>query len=361
MPKAKSVEQPAARPPAGSRSLLRTWYEDFEQARESSPHVLINLLLTHKCNLKCAHCMMEAGPDRPAAYLSEDAWLDIAGFAAELKQLGLSVEYNMVGGEPTLNLNEFERVCNLLASTGDCVEMTTNGWWMADVRNINKVAKALLPLLESQQMESVRISNSAYHDTWRSKGWKPSRIANYKPALVDNLWDWSSEDGLLGALDEDTLIYDEEMAWRTRLNHHAIGLLDEVLHADKQDAHGVTSTGRALENQLTWKSSSCGRYDRLMFTFNPDASIHDLCCNGGKVAAGHARENLALLWRRFDYLRHLHKEVPRYDDRCGNCALTAIRWKNQREQAYAEALRYSTVRGLVNALDDEGIEHDLET
>ena len=83
---------------------MKRWWSDFETAREARPHVLINLLLTHKCNLKCAHCMMEAGPDRPAAYMSEDAWLDIAGFAAELKQLGLSVEYNMVGGEPTLNL-----------------------------------------------------------------------------------------------------------------------------------------------------------------------------------------------------------------------------------------------------------------
>jgi len=90
----------------------------------------IKLELTHRCNLRCGFCYtdsprrtLERAPDLP-----DDDWRRIVG---EAVSLGV-IEAVVTGGEPLLRRKLALELIDLLAASGVCVTLNTNGWFVDD-------------------------------------------------------------------------------------------------------------------------------------------------------------------------------------------------------------------------------------
>ncbi len=131
----------------------------------------INLLLTRRCNFQCDHCMYSASPKLPGAYMSNEV-LDAARRQAEvLWRNEIAVTVNLIGGEPTLNMDEFKRCLDHVMRWATSVEMTTNGWWLEKDDDIRRFLKIVSPYVNGDgdgDGFAVRISNDPYHDVFRS-------------------------------------------------------------------------------------------------------------------------------------------------------------------------------------------------
>ena len=149
--------------------------EIFDNLEEIS----VNLLLTESCNMACAHCMYSCKPQIKAkqqymSFADIEVILQLIAEAqekAELRNNPYSIILNLVGGEPTLDLDKFHNICDYLeghpVTSRVKLEMTTNGWWLRSWQTICQFAKAVGPLLLKHEL-IIRISNSIYHDKFRS-------------------------------------------------------------------------------------------------------------------------------------------------------------------------------------------------
>ena len=95
----------------------------------------------------------------------------IMALAGELEQAGYSVCLNLIGGEPTKDLQQFSRILNCFSNHSACgrvnFEMTTNGWFLRSWESLCKFAAAAGQFIREREM-SIRISNTEYHDPFRS-------------------------------------------------------------------------------------------------------------------------------------------------------------------------------------------------
>lgn len=347
--------------------LLRRLRKDLQDTLDGHKNiggdrsVGINLLLTKKCNFQCAHCMFRSGPEQPALYMSHQVLRDIDQFAADLQELGFFVSYNLVGGEPSLNLPKFAEICELVNEFGKPVEMTTNGWWIEKVKNLNAFARAVFPLAISGTLEHIRVSNSVYHQPHRKER---SRWANGTPAILDEVHCWAREEGFTSEMYTDDP--EEEKLEYLPLHWSAIEELSKLVYlqgGDEYKSNKVSPVGRALDNQFGSQEGYCAPKDNLLFTFNPDGTLHDFCCNGGNVPAGRAADRLALLWRRFLYMGHLLSKYPKtpgksdHGERCTRCVETGAAWLKEQERQIGWTRAWSTPDQWTSAVDALGTLH----
>lgn len=339
--------------------LPSDWIKQLDQIRDSGG-ASINLLLTKQCQYQCAHCMFRSGPKEPSLYMSYDVLLQIFEFARQLREIGLVVGYNMVGGEPTLNMSRFKFICDIMEQHvyEDQIEMTTNGWWLRHTDNIVKFVNAVGFLTLKDQLRSIRISDSTFHSTWRSDKAATRVKTLHKCSLEDCIFDWAWEDRDGGDVDPDAEDYDKRDSKVHRgIDSVRVATVSKRLFVDKQPTHGITPTGRANDYQMGTRSGSCNRHNDILFTFNPDGTLHDFCCNGGKVNAGHAKDGLALLWRRISYMDFIHKKVPvaanQNGERCRECEALGKKWRRASKADRDLSVQFGSPRRFEEALENE--------
>jgi len=138
----------------------------------------IELLITKQCNLACGHCMYSCDMNQPSGYMSEEVLAGVKRQVDMLEQLGIYSEINIIGGEPTLNLNEFERVFNTVSSWGTKVQISTNGWWLNSDKNTKRFLDIVSPRIPKNGLRKdfvVRISSDMFHvERKESLAWKDS-------------------------------------------------------------------------------------------------------------------------------------------------------------------------------------------
>jgi hypothetical protein len=340
-----------------------------------------NLLLTRRCGSRCNHCMFAAGPNLPSLYMSNSVLRQIKQAMQDIYERLVQedrmyaehdgVTYNMVGGEPTYDMQEFARCVQEIASWGgaDRLEMTTNGSWLGSLEQTAAFARAVMPVADQIR---IRVSDSPYHWQFRTHAEKHA-LGNLQHGLeglndlLDSLMS-SGDDVTIECPECDATLSYGELAdhadsgdctatyneleqlytdTRDRL-HSQMGVdmiyqvfselfIDHRLYADKQSILGdhISPVGRARTTQIpAWQDGACGPdLHALRFTFAPDGSIYDFCCNGGKVAGGHARDGVQLLYNHLDFMTFLHKAYPSgrkwQGERCQNCHTIARQWKEQ--------------------------------
>lgn len=306
--------------------------------------LFINLMLTEVCNFSCAHCSMRASPKSPKGFMTHNDLMDIFAFVERITNENTQVTYNLVGGEPTLNLETLEMVLRTLSSHGHSVEMTTNGWWLRSPTAFCDTVAVLRPYLMDGTMQ-LRISSSEYHDVYRKgerlalsnherlvaeleEGMPELREAAMTSALKPIVAtcpdcgnavrrDPAAEEWHCGEC--DTTLYDsdieEQIPIISRIWSCAAALSEAVascyLYVDRQLSTGLTNNGRAADNQMATKGGNCGWDEsEVKFTFKPGALVHDFCCSGGPSYGGHASDGLKLLLRRTLLLQELHADYP---------------------------------------------------
>jgi MoaA/NifB/PqqE/SkfB family radical SAM enzyme len=82
---------------------------------------LLWLDLTRKCQLTCAHCYNESGPQGDHGTMTRDDWLRVLDQAADLGMANLQ----FIGGEPTLH-PDFEHLVQSALDTGLEIEVFSN-------------------------------------------------------------------------------------------------------------------------------------------------------------------------------------------------------------------------------------------
>ena len=160
-------------------------------ALESIDDIHVNILLTRRCNYACFHCMYASGPTMPADQMRWEDLREIEGFLGELaknlKDTNFSV--NLVGGEPTLDMEHFNRVLETVSewefereswNASPNLEMTTNGWWLEKPEDCAKFGNIVHKYLEDERL-NVRISDSPYHHEFRSEAMQGYLNATVQP------------------------------------------------------------------------------------------------------------------------------------------------------------------------------------
>lgn len=352
----------------------------------------VNLLMTRRCNYSCLHCMYASGPAMPADTLRDEDLRAIeqflAGVCPHLPQ-DAAVRVNFIGGEPSLDT---ERLASALATVADwefpgpsgadngndgngrgtrCpeMEMTTNGWWLESFGAAANFARATHGLLGDDRL-TVRISNSAYHDEFRSPNIRhlfkdePNRVLPYGLGRRTA----SRLEEHLQELIYETCEGNEEEGWNEPPDAWLVEELrkaasEEKLYIDSKTPgpQKVSPVGRAKTNGIGQQDGECDPFGSAKFTFMPTKEgqrpgrLYDACCNGGKVALGFADEGLALLLRRALFIHDLHQTHPlpegnRWQNpnpgcgsRCAACPSFGAKWLKENrartEKKVAAALK----------------------
>lgn len=286
--------------------------ETYKSLRDNGD-VTVSLLITEKCNFECEHCFYGAGPRLLAKYISDDTLYQVKELIWKLNEMHLNVSINLVGGEPTLNLNEFERVFrwaeNMFNYPEVGLQMTTNGWWLEKAVTTIRFLKIVGQMARScpsgiEDGFSVRISNDIFHLPFRR-----AQRTEYVKQLIDELIESGS-------------INDEPVTWKetTYCNdcgETSTGYQDECPECQSEDVEHETEDGEVSipypDNREAywlyteeWKSwdnvvpsgirgqqgrndHQCGKDGWTMaddIGINPDGTTSDGCCKGSLMPFG---------------------------------------------------------------------------
>lgn len=351
-------------------TVLHDDLDAIEGAYAEPCELVFNLQATTACNFCCKHCMFACHP--VAAQKQEwmstqdiDATLELAN---DFQQAGHSVRINIliIGGEATLDLDTFDRFIDYLGTHPNArsisFEMTTNGWFLRSWPTLCKFAAAVSPLLSNSEM-TIRISNSIYHDPFRSSVEK--LIIPPKPDQR-NYYTYERKAGRLEAALESPFeyweftaicpnceaeLYDqtcskcgnelsEDEYFEAQDKAHTVPghqWIETLLKACKEDRFYVDSrvsdetkvspVGRAAKNEIGVQKVSC--WDGTpKFTIAPGGKLQGICRTGGKVPIGHVMDGA---WKLFAlasfYIRAIERRFPgETPKRCRNCSAFAVEW-----------------------------------
>lgn len=354
---------------------LEALYTEFSTPGE----VLFNLKLVNSCNFACGHCMYSCKPLAAA----KEVWmsthvlnqlLDLAGQFINKEQ---TVTFNLIGGEPTKNLKEFRRILDYLLndSRGNNItfEMTTNGWWLRSYDTLCEFALAVGPHIDRM---AIRLSNSDYHDKFRSPVEKQifaQHEKDIKAVYGDKIsslervftyyFDYYSFDGVKcpkcaaqmfdpkcqeckEEMDEDDYYSLSDAGYNLPgqqwLQTLAESSKDGHIYIDRKIAgeDKVSPVGRAAKNGIGWQETDC--WDgRALFTFEPTGDIQGVCCVGGSVPLG----NVDLgAWPLFVLAREYvqdRRQKPACS-RCSTCSYDSRLWIKQNKAGLLQkALKYN--------------------
>lgn len=133
----------------------------------------ISLLITERCNLRCAHCILGANPSLKNSFPVE--WISsvIEGIhRAGIQRLGIT------GGEPFLESRLLEKTLNTARSMGINVILSTSGYWAKNTTYAIAHAKKLASL----GVTLVLLSADEYHQEYIPL----SNISNAVNAICDS-------------------------------------------------------------------------------------------------------------------------------------------------------------------------------
>lgn len=316
-------------------------------------HVTVNLYLTMRCNFKCGHCMMHSSPDRENRWMSDELLTAIFTDICEYLKTE-ETEYftlNFVGGEPTLDLDEFQRCmdlldCYWLDMPGVSLEMTSNGWWAEKPETLDK----FLRVMRRQRFESdigIRISGSNWHDYFRSPWMK--RFWGDLPHFHENLsgYFWESmreqiseevkiecpycesskveetvEGCTLKCAECDNVFERFELEDNLLQDYNFSTELESLYYDDttrlSNPLSQVSATGRgALIGG--YQPRTCHR-DYPIIGIDPSGEVRDLCCNGSNSKAGMFSDRSLSEWFAYtnDYYKYLGENMSKHEG-CRSC------------------------------------------
>ncbi len=343
----------------------------FEAAEEEQGEVTLNLQLTNACNFSCRHCMFSCHPlpQSREKWMSNSDIDNIMALAEEFEQAGYSVCLNLIGGEPTKDLQQFSRILDYLSNHSACgkvsFDMTTNGWWLRSWETLCKFAEAVGPFLRDREM-CIRISNTEYHDPFRS--YVEKRLISEDTKPQDYGYGERKVSRLESALEcpfdhyefqavcpecETPLsdkvcskcgleLSEDDYAEAQDKGYAAPGYewIAELLKASKEGHFYVdrrspgeakiSPVGRAAKNGIGYQDCEC--WDgRSIFTIAPGGDLQGVCCTGGNVPIGNVRDGAWQLYALASlYIRAIKQRYPgKTSARCQRCSAFAAGWVSQ--------------------------------
>lgn len=281
--------------------------------------VSINLEITLRCNYRCAHCSVSAGPERPADYISSEVLDDIHRQILYTEARGVWIDdINLIGGEPTLNLREFARVCETVSQWGYRLMMTTNGWWLGSEKASQIFFDIASRYLDDGYGDTnfyIRISNDRWHDAFRP-AWLRGQ-ERLKRALLCRL---------------------DENAGR----HPEILEYGDWIYVDwERRPSAVVPVGRGAAFGCFDKSGHCCPNNLV---YGPNGAVVDFCCNG-QIDEGFGTCKDDPLFLLYAFSRFLEEVRPN----CTECGRRAVEWKLENMPQLRETYMSEFMQGDVYA------------
>lgn len=215
----------------------------------------LNIILGHKCNYTCTHCVNSSGPDKVSSKLEDQ---EIENITNQIKQYSPKLIL-FTGGEPTLYLKEMNHFIGEHPSKLDAkFGITTNGWFGSSLQQtkivLDKIAK----------LDFVQVSFDAFHGT----------KTQYE--FIKNIKDYCEQKSIsfnisMAIAEPKDLLMAQELIK---------GLAVKVIFQK------VSKVGRAQENNITYKyfefeesvlEQKCPNIDS--FTYIPQKGFSNCCGN----------------------------------------------------------------------------------
>jgi hypothetical protein len=358
--------------------------EDLRAIRnrfDTPGEVCLNLLLVNACSYKCAHCMFSCGP-KPKSQIK---WMgtneldEVLLLAEQFQSAGHSVSMNLIGGEPTLDMDELARILDYLGhhpiGRKITYEMTTNGWWLKTWNSVCGFAMAVGPFIREHEM-IIRISNTEYHEEFRNPIEKKVISGERTPAatqwgqrtpsrleqLLENPFDYYDlretcpncdepvQDQYCRHCDQEVDEADLDHSYCVPGHQWVQNLIaackDDHLYVDFRSPgeDKISPVGRAAKNGIGYQVVQC-ELEQALLTIHPTGAIQGICCTGGNVPLGHVRDGA---WQLFAlaalYIRAVKTKYPgKTSMRCRECSSFAATWVAQRKSALVEAIQQDSV------------------
>jgi hypothetical protein len=316
--------------------------------------VTISLLLTEACTFACRHCMYECSPKSDPVYMGDDMLYKVKQQVDLLQDLEIKVIINLIGGEPTMDMEKFAHVLNIVGHWPVDLEMTTNGWWLADSDATKRFMEIMAPYVEesgrSECMEtgdriSVRISNDPYHNEFRPHYLTGAAIPYYATGQGDKLHT------ALEGIWEDGTLFDEEVCVCPECGEKLpdgycedCGVDGEYEFPDEDTVYapppdssdpwihvepfytntsGIAPNGRGVGVSTMSDSGSKGSGGVTFLTYLPDGRLMDVCGRGSWCEFGTVDDSPI-------FLAEVTKEFFRQREDgsgCWDCRFQADLWR----------------------------------
>lgn len=291
--------------------------------------ITFTLMLTEQCNFKCGHCFYSCGPDGKKGYMKPSVYLAALDqiFAISDRIEHPNIKINLIGGEPTLNMDEFEAALSTVFDWLQCeyisgLEITTNGWWLHKEEDTIKFFGAISNVVPESYLGLdngfvVRVSNDAWHDEFRPDRLKSDNDVTQtrdrlKYALSDT-WDsyilfgtnllceecevafkeWVIENGddcpISGCSGD---IYEDEFIHTSYVlpNPEESTEHEDWIYVEKHngDPSMIMPLGRgeAMGSNDKCRHGGCNAKYGGYLTYRPDGTLSDICCSGSEFPAG---------------------------------------------------------------------------
>ncbi len=306
----------------------------------SQKPLLIELLITRKCCYHCDHCMYDCGPKESSEYMSDEILAKVKKQVNFLENFDSYVAVNLVGGEPTLNFEKFSHILSEVMTWNRSVTMTTNGWWLASQKNIERffsiVAKYVCPNGKSNFYTgnttgfNIRISNDLFHE-------KQRKVKDIDKALSKIF----NDKKLIRKYNIPVPDAQDPWLWR-----------QSVIYADDGFSSyyiAPNGRGRNVTNINEWiaRFSKDGNFCMKNFDsienihYEPNGNISDTCGFGSIYDFGTVDDNiiyiLELIWQ-YKKERWQNRETKNFT--CLNCREMVQEWKEKNLERYKKEFSF---------------------
>lgn len=274
---------------------------DLEDIRNNG--VVINLQLTLKCNLECDHCGYSCSPTVRSGYMKSDVLLKVRQQVERLQALDIPVVVNLIGGEPTLNLNLFGLILQEVMTWGVEVEMTTNGWWLNRPATLKRFLSTVRRYVDGDGLGEgfgVRISGDQFHTRQGTLTHLGESLMKYLNNIWDGVYDW---------LDDDSF-------WLPPRPHESHPWLYVDGHLNYE---GVVPIGRGAD-MGGYNERTCHENTHFKLTYDPRGRLNDICCRFSQCHFGTVDDDPILLLNLAD--QFLRSREPA----CSRCVEEAADW-----------------------------------
>jgi hypothetical protein len=295
----------------------------FFNIMDNKESIVITLVLTEKCGFQCESCFYGCGPNKNPRYMTHQMLRKVENICDTLVcDYNIPVKINLLGGEPTINLNEFDRVCSWaseLQDKGVGLEMTTNGWWLERPKATYRVLKSLQKIdfnLDGRQEFRVRISNDQFHDRFHKKTCSFNTILDELSSYGEHPY---------GKMYESEYYYIDLCKLKDMI------YVDERVHADNIVPSGI-------RGQFGYHD--IGSFGECIFRhslcYNPSGKLFDGCGCGSLMPFGTVDDNPLVLMCLEKY--YIESIIQPDSVSCRDCRDTAKRFR--RSSAFVKAKSY---------------------
>ena len=115
----------------------------------------IGIVMTYRCQVSCAHCVIRAGPLRSEKIEIDEA-LEWVSQIAKYRN-GFVKVLSLTGGEPFYSLDDIKTISDFAEAEGLLVSAVTNAFWATTFENAMQVLNQL------PAIKMISISTDAYH------------------------------------------------------------------------------------------------------------------------------------------------------------------------------------------------------